>query len=30
MNEDTVNPLALAALARGREISEKNKEGRSV
>ena len=27
MNEDKANPLALAALARGREISEKIKKG---
>ena len=30
MNEDKANSLALAALARGREISEKKQEGRSV
>jgi len=27
MNEDKTNPLALAALARGREIREKIKKG---
>jgi hypothetical protein len=27
MNEDKPNPLALAALARGREISDKVKKG---
>ncbi len=27
MNEDKVNPLALAALARGREINERIKKG---